>query len=183
MPWNGAWPQAPVDRSCAACCRRHSRRGQGDVCGAAQPHVSVYFLRGEQLARVTRPGTTALDAVRQLLAGRRAPRSARLSHVRPRRHARAQREVANGVATVDLNERFASGRDAESLLARLSQLVRTLTGPQGATKVQLLMNGGSSPPGSPASRLSRPITFHFLQTPNVPVPKPPSSSCRRPTLR
>ena len=61
-------------------------------------------------------------------------------------------KVANGIATVDLNERFASGRNAASLLARLSQLVRTLTGPQGATKVQLLMNGGSSRPGSPACR-------------------------------
>ena len=35
----------------------------------AQTRVSVYFLRGEQLARVTRPGTTPLDAVRQLIAG------------------------------------------------------------------------------------------------------------------
>ena len=47
----------------------HRRRGRGTSAAAAQPHVSVFFLRGEQLAHVTRPGTTALDAVRQLLAG------------------------------------------------------------------------------------------------------------------
>ena len=40
-------------------------------------------------------------------------------------------KVANGVATVDLNERFASGSDQASLLARLAQVVRTLTGPKG----------------------------------------------------
>ena len=47
--------------------------------------------------------------------------------------------VANGIATVDLTERFASGSNPDSLLARLSQLVRTLTGLQGTTKVQLLI--------------------------------------------
>ena len=39
------------------------------VLAGGQPGVSVYFVRGEQLAPVTRPGTTALDAVRQLIAG------------------------------------------------------------------------------------------------------------------
>ena len=58
---------------------------------AAQPHVSVYFLRGEQLARVTRPGTTALDAVRQLIAGPTRGRGrARLSHLRAGGHAGAR---------------------------------------------------------------------------------------------
>ena len=83
-------------------------------------------------------------------------------------------KVANGVATVDLNERFGSGDDAASMLARLSQLVRTLTGLQGATKVQLLMNGGIVAARFPGISTSRPITFHFLQTPNVAVPKPPA---------
>jgi peptidoglycan hydrolase-like protein with peptidoglycan-binding domain len=82
--------------------------------------------------------------------------------------------VAHGVATVDLNERFASGRDSESLLARLSQVVRTLSGLQGAKKVQLLMNGGVVAARFPGISLSRPITFQFLQTPNVPVPRPPA---------
>jgi hypothetical protein len=141
---------------------------------AAQPHVSVFFLRGEQLAHVTRPGTTALDAVRQLLAGpTRAETALGFRTYVPAGTRVLSVKVANGVATVDLNERFASGRDTASLLARLSQLVRTLTGPQGATKVQLLMNGRVVAARFPGMSLSRPITFHFLQTPNVPVPKPP----------
>jgi N-acetylmuramoyl-L-alanine amidase len=81
--------------------------------------------------------------------------------------------VSNGVATVDLDERFASGRDSESLLARLSQVVRTLTGIDGAQKIQLLMNGGIVAGRFPGVSMSRPITFRFLQTPNVPVPVAP----------
>jgi len=142
---------------------------------AARSHVSVFFLRGEQLASVQRPGGTPLEAMRQLVAGPTAaevaqgfrtyvPASTRVLSVR----------VANGVATVDLNESFASGGDGGSLLARLSQVVRTLTGLQGAKKVQLLMNGGVVAARFPGVSLSRPITFRFLQTPNVGVPEPPS---------
>jgi hypothetical protein len=142
---------------------------------AAQPRVSVFFLRGEQLAHVTRPGTTALDAVRQLIAGpTRAETALGFRSYLPAGTRVTSVKVANGVATVDLNERFASGRDTESLLARLSQLVRTLTGPQGATKVQLLLNGRVVAARFPGISLSRPITYRFLQTPNVPVPKPPA---------
>jgi hypothetical protein len=140
-----------------------------------QSHLFVYFLRGEQLASVQRPGATPLDAMRQLIAGptaaeRRAgfrtyvPGSTRVLSV----------TVSNGVATVDLNARFGVGSDQASMLARLSQLVRTLTGLQGAKKVQLLMNGRVVAARFPGISLSRPITFRFLQTPNVPVPEPPA---------
>jgi hypothetical protein len=36
---------------------------------AAHPHVSVYFVQGEQLAPVTRQGSGPLAAVRRLIAG------------------------------------------------------------------------------------------------------------------
>ena len=59
----------------------------------AQSHVSVYFLRGEQLARVTRPGTTPLDAVRQLIAGPTpAERKLGFRTYVPGGHARARRD-------------------------------------------------------------------------------------------
>jgi peptidoglycan hydrolase-like protein with peptidoglycan-binding domain len=74
---------------------------------------------------------------------------------------------------VDLNERFATGRDSASLLARLSQLVRTLTGLQGATKVQLLMDGAVAAARFPGISTGEPISFHDLQTPNVPLPRAP----------
>ena len=41
----------------------------GTSAAAARPHVSVYFVQGEQLAPVTRSGATARDAVRQLIVG------------------------------------------------------------------------------------------------------------------
>jgi hypothetical protein len=138
---------------------------------SAPPRVSVYFLRGEQLASAQRAGRTPLEAMRQLIAGptpaetRRGfrtylPTGTRVLGV----------SVANGVATVDLNKRFASGRNRGSLLARLSQVVRTLTGLQGAKAVQLLVKGGIAADRFPGISMSRPITFRFLQTPNVAVP-------------
>jgi peptidoglycan hydrolase-like protein with peptidoglycan-binding domain len=140
----------------------------------AAPHVRIYFLQGEQLARVTRPGATAEDAVRQLVAGPTpaevkrgfrtyVPAGTRVLDV----------TVTDGLATVDLNERFVAGRDPNSLLARLSQLVRTLTGLQGTTKVQLLINGAPVAGMFPGVPVNGPITLQFLQTPNVPVPVPP----------
>jgi hypothetical protein len=139
----------------------------------AQPHLTVYFLQGEQLAHVTRPGATPLDAVRQLIAGpTRAERALDFRTYVPAGTRVLSLKVADGIATVDLNERFASGGDSESLLARLSQLVRTLTGLQGATKVQLLINGVVAPARFPGISTSGPITFKTLQTPNVAVPSP-----------
>ena len=51
--------------------------------------------------------------------------------------------VTGGLATVDVGRRFISRRTRTrpSLLARLSQLVGTVTGVHGATKVQLLIDG------------------------------------------
>jgi Sporulation and spore germination/L,D-transpeptidase catalytic domain/Putative peptidoglycan binding domain len=146
----------------------------GAVAAPAAHRIPVYFLQGEQLRSVTRPGTTAADAVRQLIAGPTRAEVARgfRTYVPAGTRVRSV-TVANGVATVDLNERFAADGDADSLLARLSQLVRTLTGPQGATKVQLLLNGAIVPARFPGIPTSGPITFRYLQTPNVPVPKPP----------
>jgi lipoprotein-anchoring transpeptidase ErfK/SrfK len=141
---------------------------------AAQPQVSVYFVQGEQLAPVTRQGSGPLAAVGRLIAGPTRAEIARgfRSYVPSGTRVRSVK-VARGVATVDLNERFASGRDAGSLLARLSQLVRTLTGMQGARKVQVLLNGKVAAARFPGVSTGAPISFRDLQTPNVPVPKPP----------
>jgi hypothetical protein len=145
------------------------------LAASAPSHVAVYFLRGEQLASVQRAGRTPLDAIRQLVAGP-TPAEFRLGF--PTYLPTGTRvlgvKVANGVATVDLNERFASESDREGLLARLSEVVRTLTGLRGATKVQLLVNGGIVAARFPGISLSRPITFRFLRTPNIAVPEPPS---------
>ena len=125
---------------------------------AARPHVSVYFLQGEQLAPVTRVGTVPLVAVRQLIAGpTEAERRRGFRTYVPAGTRVLSVTVLHGTATVDLNERFASGGSPASLLARLSQFVRTLTGLQGARRVQLLMNGGpvAAPPGCASDRGQR----------------------------
>ena len=135
--------------------------------------LDVYFLRGEQLAHVTRPGTTAADAVRRLIAGPSkaevklgfrtyVPAATRVHRI----------TVADGLATIDLNAAFTSG-SSESKMARLSELVRTVTGLQGTTKVQLLIDGATVDGAFPGIATATPITFRYLQTPNVPVPKPP----------
>ena len=125
--------------------------GGAGASSAAQPRVSVYFLQGEQLAKVSRRGSTPLDAVRLLIAGPTRAEVARGFRTYLPAGTRVHSVTVTGrVATVDLNERFAAGKDTASLLARLAQLVRTLTGLQGATKVQLLMDGAVAAARFPA---------------------------------
>jgi hypothetical protein len=140
----------------------------------AQTGLSVYFLQGEQLASVTRAGTSPADAVRQLIAGPTPAETKRGFRTYVPAGTRVLGvTVKNGLATVDLSQRFASGSAPDSLLARLSQLVRTVTGLEGAKRVQLLLNGAIVAGRFPGIATSRPITFHYLQTPNVPLPKAP----------
>jgi peptidoglycan hydrolase-like protein with peptidoglycan-binding domain len=146
----------------------------GGSASAATPRISVYFVRGEQVAPVTRSGETALDAVRALLAGPTRAEAARGFRTYVPRGIRVRSaKVAAGIATVDLNERFAAGRDTGGLLARLAELVRTLTGVQGTKKVQLLINGRVAAARFPGVSTGKPISFRDLQKPNVPVPEPP----------
>ncbi len=152
------------------------------LCAAAPPAaapaasgVRIYFARGEQLAAVRRPAANAEQVVRALIAGPTAaevrqgfrtyiPRSTRVLDV----------NVAGDVATVDLGRQFMAGGDQGTLLARLSEVVRTLTGVQGATKVQLLIDGQTATARFPGVPTSKPITYAFLRTPNVSVPEPPA---------
>jgi hypothetical protein len=148
------------------------------VTASAAPgrsRVPVFFLQGEQLLRVMRPGATPADALHQLVAGpTRAEAKRGVRTYVPVGTQVHSVTVAGGVATVDLGGRFASGRDPRSLLARLSQLVGTLTGLQGATKVKLLIDGRTVRGVFPGVPTQLPITFRYLQTPNVPVPTPPA---------
>jgi peptidoglycan hydrolase-like protein with peptidoglycan-binding domain len=81
--------------------------------------------------------------------------------------------VKNGTATVDLTSPFVLPADPGSMLARLSELVRTLTGVRGTRRVQLLVDGATVAGLFPGVSTSNPVTLRFLRTPNVPVPKPP----------
>ena len=137
--------------------------------------VKVWFLKGEQMTTVTRPGSTAQEAVAALLAGPTAAEAkAGVETYVPAGTTLRSVTVENGVATVDLSLKFALGRDGSSLLARLSQVVHTATGPEGATKVRLLVEGGTPIGMFPGAFVAGPITVKYLETPNVSVPKPPT---------
>ncbi|HET9938107.1 MAG TPA: peptidoglycan-binding protein, partial [Gaiella sp.] len=146
--------------------------------GAASPDsVEVWFLQGEQVIAVQRPGATQADAIRALLAGPTAAETKRgVRTYVPAGTPLRSVAVANGIATVDLGEKFVQGRDAQSLLARLSQVVHTATGPEGATKVRLLIKGGTPLGLFPGASTAGAITVDSLETPNVAPPKPPTET-------
>jgi hypothetical protein len=154
----------------------------GAASAAPARTFSVYFLRGEQLASVTREGASPVGAVRKLVAG---PTSAeRKRSFRTYIPAGTQVNaltVADGVATVDLSARFISGKDVDSLQARLAQLVRTVSVATGVIQVQLLIDGAKVSGVFPGIPTEQPITFGLLQTPNRPLPKPPPRRGRGPT--
>ena len=143
--------------------------------GSAAATVKVWFLKGEQLSAVPRAGSTSEAAIRGLLAGpTAAEKSQGIRTYVPVGTTLRSVTVQNGVATVDLSLKFALGRDGASLLARLSQVVRTASGPQGATKVRLLVEGGTPLGMFPGAFVGGPISVAYLEKPNVPVPKPPT---------
>jgi lipoprotein-anchoring transpeptidase ErfK/SrfK len=145
----------------------------GSAAGA--PTVKIWFLQGEQMLAVSRPDSTADDALRHLLRGPTAAetKDGVETYVPAGTKVRSV-TVENGLATVDVSLKFALGKDSASLLARLSQIVHTATGPEGAKKVRLLVEGGIPLGMFPGVSLAgRAITVAYLETPNVPVPKPP----------
>jgi len=142
---------------------------------AAPPgQVDVAFLQGEQTVTVTRPGTTAEAAVRALIAGpTAAEKQQKITSTVPRRTALRGVSVANGVATVDLGRRFASGRRAEVLAARVAQLVLTATAVPGVTSVQLLIDGGTPLGLFPGYATKFTITAADVRDEDVPAPEEP----------
>ena len=142
---------------------------------AAPPgQVDVTFLQGEQTVTVTRPGTTADQAVRALVAGPSTEEQAEeITSTVPRRTAVRAVTVAGGVATVDLGRRFAAGRRAEVLAARVAQLVLTVTAVPGVTSVQLLIDGGTPLGLFPGYATKFPITAADVLDEDVPAPEAP----------
>ena len=144
--------------------------------GTAAPPgtVKVWFVQGEQMISVVRPGSTVDDAVAQLLAGPTAAEAKQgIRTYVPAGTPLRGVVVAGRVATVDLGLAFVSGRGAQSLLARLSQVVYTASGVEGVKKVRLKIEGGTPLGLFPGVETSVPLTVEYLQTPNVPVPKQP----------
>ena len=123
---------SPGRRATAAVALAVAAVWAGGASGAReQATVNVFFLQGEQMISVSRPGATAEDAVRQLLAGpTRAEVKRGIRTYVPAATPLRGVTVVNGVANVDLGVKFVKGRDAQSLLARLLHVVHTTTWPE-----------------------------------------------------
>ena len=140
---------------------------------SAAATVKVWFLQGEQMVSVQRSGSTADDAVAALLAGPTAAEKAQgMRTYVPATTKLNSVTVENGVARVDVTLEFVLGRDAQSLDARLAQLVHTVSGVEDAKSVLLLVNGGTVYGMFPGIVTSKPITLKYLETPNVPASHP-----------
>jgi lipoprotein-anchoring transpeptidase ErfK/SrfK len=139
--------------------------------------VKVWFLQGEQMIAVDRPGSTVDDAVRALVAGPTAAESKRgfRTYVPTGTPVRGVTQK-DGIVIVDLGEKFVQGRDADSLQARLSQVVHTASGTSDTTKVRLLVKGGTPLGMFPGAVTAVPITVNYLEAPNVAAPKPPAET-------
>ena len=147
---------------------------------AAQADVAVYFLKGEQVYAAQRPGTTAQDAVNGLLAGPTAAevRDGVRTYV-PKTTTLRSVSVTGGVAQVDLGLGFIEDDTPDDLRARLTQLVHTLTGPEGAKGVKVLVDGGTPLGVFPGVATTAVLTVGYLETPNIPAPTvtaPPETS-------
>jgi lipoprotein-anchoring transpeptidase ErfK/SrfK len=79
--------------------------------------------------------------------------------------------VVEGVAQINMSEIFAAGRNAESLDARLSQLVYTVDSLRGVRSVRVFVEGGVPLGLFPGHSLAVPVTIKSL-APDVPVPQP-----------
>ncbi len=141
---------------------------------AGAPVVRVFFLQGEQLVAVDRPGSTIREAVTALIEGPTAEESERnvRSYV-PSETVLRDVSFANGVARVDLGEAFGAGRDAGELSSRLAQLVSTVTSVPGVKRVRVLLKGGTPLGLFPGVDLTKPVRATDVERPVVPPPEPP----------
>lgn len=144
--------------------------------------VDVYFLQGEQAVAVTRDGADAEAAVNALLAGPTTEEKTQgiRSQVPAGVPVRSV-TVDRGVATVDLGEKFASGTKADSLSARLAQLVLTVTAVRGVNSARVLVKGGVPLGLFPGVDLTKPATLESIAAPQGPTPVAPPTSTGPPT--
>src|SRR5262245_15710254 len=182
------WPAVHGHRLCARFVRLLPAVAAALVLAgpaSAASSVNVYFLQGEQAVPVSRDGSAVEDAVRGLLAGPTADEKKQgiRTQLPPGVPVRSV-TVTRGVATVDLGEKFASGTRADSLSARLAQLVLTVNRFPGVKSVRVLVKGGVPLGLFPGVDLRRPVTVESIATPRAPTPvaPPPSGPATGTTL-
>ena len=103
----------------------------------------VWFLHGGEPVAVSRVAPAMPGLVRSLLLGpTRTERAKGLRSAIPAGSAVRELTISRRVVTVDLDTRFAAGRDEASLTARVGQLVRTLCSVPGVVGVRVRIEGG-----------------------------------------
>jgi lipoprotein-anchoring transpeptidase ErfK/SrfK len=136
---------------------------------SASGTVKVFFGQGDQLVPVVQPGTTVDDALAALIAGPTAAQKAKGMRTYVPAVSRVRSVViAQDVATVDLGEGFLKGTDVDSTLARLDQVVSTVTAVPGIRAVKVLIKGGTPVGLFPGVDATVPLTKAALATPDVP---------------
>ncbi len=108
--------------------------------------LSVYFLRGKKLGvaerRVPRTKAVAAAAMRELCAGpTAAERTAGLDTAIPADTEPGSISISDGVALVDLSSHYAGG-GSQSMMARVAQVVYTLTRFPTINAVSFSLDGG-----------------------------------------
>ena len=127
-------PRAAPHRAAAACA----------TASGTAPTVKVFFGQGEQLVAVQRPGATVGDTLAALVAGPTAAEAKQSFRSYVPADTRVRSVTVNGnVATVDLGVGFLKGYAVDTTLARLDQVVSTVTAVPGVTSTLLLINGGT----------------------------------------
>ncbi len=168
------WSRPRLVRSVAAALVGASFLvGVGTSRSADAGTVKVFFGQGDQLVARPRPGATVEDALAALIAG---PTSAERAggmrtYVPPATRVRSVALDAD-IAVVDLGETFMTGTGTESTLARLDQVVSTVTAVPGVRAVRVLIKGGIPLGLFPGVDSTIPLTKEALATPNAPSTTP-----------
>jgi lipoprotein-anchoring transpeptidase ErfK/SrfK len=137
--------------------------------------VKVAFLQGEQVVYLERPGSTLRTALTALLAGpTAAEKAADIKSQIPAGTPLRRLSVRGRVATVDVGIKFASGTRAESLTARVAQLVLTATRIPGIHSVRLLVKGGTPVGLFPGVVARYPLTVQDVAAPPASFPPAPA---------
>lgn len=136
---------SPTSRTTAPLTTATSTTQTGAPTTAPTPsEVTVYLLRSERLAPVSRPvtGDAMEAAVQALLAGPSTGEEAEGYRTSiPEGTQLLGVEAQGDTATVDLSGSFAQGGGTLSMISRLGQLTYTLTEFEGITRVVLLLDG------------------------------------------
>jgi peptidoglycan hydrolase-like protein with peptidoglycan-binding domain len=139
------------------------------------PTVKVALLQGEQVVYLDRPGSTLDGALRALLAGPTpAERKEEVTTQIPAGTILRGVSVKNRVATVDFSDKIAVGTRADSLSARITQIVLTATRFRNVRFVRVQVKGGTPLGLFPGFVTRYPLTAKDVTAPDLPAPGRPA---------